>query len=568
MARRGGRAGAVGLVLSLLLVGACGQSSQEASPPRVDPGTQKAGNPSKAVYTPGAAILADTAFRPSVDGLPFENYGRVLSDGSGPLNMTADDVRTMFGDGVCADAKAGKCDLIPEAQDWLDTTNREMAAGHCYGFSVAAELLWQHKLDASKFGAAATPALEIEDNPTLQRHIAYLWATQLLDSVRSNAVVGAPSDILDHLRKALKPSPAETYTVVIFKPDGNGGHAVTPYAVEDKGGGKFNVLIYDNNWPSTTRAISFDTNNDTWTYNAAINPKAHSEIYSGNTKTQTIALLPTSPGLGTQPCPFCDKRGSQSTDRPARALVVGSTPTEEMYLDGSDTDHADLLITDAAGHRLGYIDGHLVNEIAGARVEQLFANQDWAESLEPHFFVPAGAKYTLTIDGTRLDNSDVETVGVIGPSYDVTVKDIKMYPGEKDTLMVDANASNLAYTASRSKPWTVELGVSDHGADYSFDVRATSDPHHTTFDMALPPDAGTLTIDRARATGASTIGLALTRETDAGTASFAHDGVSLAGGDTLALKFGGWTAPGDGIPLVTTHNGQQTTQTLANRAPG
>src|SRR5947209_10162098 len=147
MARRGGRAGTLGLVLSLLLVAACGQSSENASSPRVDPGTQKAGNPSTAVYTPGAALVADSAFRPKDNGLPFENYGRVLSDGSGPMNMTSDDLRTMFGDGVCADAKAGKCDLIPEAQNWLDTTNREMGAGHCYGFSVAAELLWQPKLD-------------------------------------------------------------------------------------------------------------------------------------------------------------------------------------------------------------------------------------------------------------------------------------------------------------------------------------------------------------------------------------------------------------------------------------
>src|SRR4029079_21641 len=113
----------------------------------------------------------------------------------------------------------------------------------------------------------------------------------------------------------------------------------------------FNVLIYDNNWPSVSRAISFDTNNDTWLYDAATNPKARTEIYSGNTKTQTIALLPTSPGLGTQPCPFCGKRkNSQSTTRSAG--IVASTSTEEVYLDGSDTDHADLLITDSTGRRL------------------------------------------------------------------------------------------------------------------------------------------------------------------------------------------------------------------------
>jgi hypothetical protein len=39
----------------------------------------------------------------------------------------------------------------------------------------------------------------------------------------------------------------------------------------------------------------------------------------------------------------------------------------------------------------------------------------------------------------------------------------------------------------------------------------------------------------------------------------------VAGGDTAELQFGNWTSPSHGIPLVTTHNGQQTTQTLTNQ---
>ncbi len=77
------------------------------------------------------------------NGLPFQNYGNELSDGGAPTNLTAADVQKMFGDGVCADAQLRRCDLIPEAQAWLNDTNQAMAGGHCYGFSVLAELLWQ-----------------------------------------------------------------------------------------------------------------------------------------------------------------------------------------------------------------------------------------------------------------------------------------------------------------------------------------------------------------------------------------------------------------------------------------
>src|SRR5206468_2308988 len=128
------------------------------------------------------------------------NYGPELPDGSTPTNMTPDDVRAMFGDGVCAGTNGGKCDLIPEAQAWVDEVNRDMAAGHCYGFSVAAELLWQRRLNVAAYGAPAIAALDVEDSTRLQRLIASGWAMQLLDSVRSNAVAGTPNEIVARLR--------------------------------------------------------------------------------------------------------------------------------------------------------------------------------------------------------------------------------------------------------------------------------------------------------------------------------------------------------------------------------
>jgi hypothetical protein len=46
----------------------------------------------------------------------------------------------------------------------------------------------------------------------------------------------------------LKPHPSQTYTVVFWTRDGSGGHAVTPYQV-NQGCGMFEVMIYDNYWP-------------------------------------------------------------------------------------------------------------------------------------------------------------------------------------------------------------------------------------------------------------------------------------------------------------------------------
>jgi hypothetical protein len=46
---------------------------------------------------------------------------------------------------------------------------------------------------------------------------------------------------------------------------------------------------------------------------------------------------------------------------------------------------------------------------------------------------------------------------------------------------------------------------------------------------------------------------------------FSHHAILLAGGDTAELQFGNWTNTSQGIPIVTTHNGQQSTQTLTNQ---
>ena len=365
--------GVVAVTLSLLVAAGCGGSS-----------------PSSRIGT-----VADSGFRPAANGLPFQNYGAALSDGAVPVNLTAADVQKLFGDSVCADAKLRRCDLIPEAQAWLNNINQAMAGGHCFGFSVLAELVWQGKLNVHTLGAATTTGLAIDDNQTLQRTIAYDWALQTLQSVQATRVTGTPDQILAKLESVLKPHPSQTYTIALWKRDGSGGHAVTPYAVENKGSGKFQVMIYDNNWPGQTRAINFDTKANTWTYAAAVNPGVPDSVYEGDAQTKTISLFPTSPGLGTQPCPFC-------AIQPTNGSATAGNNTEEISLLGSTAEHATLVVTDDAGRRLGYVNGSLVNEIPGAHVDQVISGGDWTDNIAPSFFVPADVKYVITLDGTSL----------------------------------------------------------------------------------------------------------------------------------------------------------------------
>jgi hypothetical protein len=481
-----------------------------------------------------------------------------------PTNLTPADVRLLFGDAVCADLAVGKCDLIPEAQAWLEQMNQEMADGHCFGFSVAADLVWQDKVNTSAFGAAAINGLAIDNNASLQSTIARGWVFQTLDSVQAKKITGTPNKILDELKKLLTPHPSDTYTVTIWKRDGTGGHAVSPYEVDYKGGGQYQVLIYDNNWPGQSRAISFDTNKDTWSYDAAANPSDPTELYEGDANTKTISLFPTSPGQGTHPCPFCGKVASQGST----AGTTGAARTAVIYLMGSATNHSHVLVTDHAGHRLGYVNGKVVNEIPGAHYVLLTSDQDWKNKLEPILYVPANVAYTITLDGTPLTGPDTESIGIIGPSWHIAIKDISMNPGDKDTVLADPNATRLSYSTSRTKVPTIEAAVSDSKAHYDFLVGGVSDQPGSVINLHVPPEGGSLIIDNTGSTAASSVNLQMTRLTEQGVQVFRHDAIPLAGGDTAELQFANWTSPGQGIPLVTTHTGQRSTQTLTDQQTG
>jgi hypothetical protein len=528
-----------GLLLALLTLAACGSSSP---PPKV-------------------GVVADSGFRPDANGFTFQNYGQNLADGSVPINLTPADVQAIFGNQVCADAAIGKCDLIPEAQAWMEQMNQEMADGHCFGFSVAADRVWLENVNTSTYGAAAITDLDIKNNGHLQSTIAEGWVYQTLDSVQAKKITGSPNHVLEELKKLLEPHPSDTYTLAIWKSDGTGGHAVTPYQVDYKGNGQYQVMIYDNNWPDTTRAIAFDTTRDTWSYDAAANPNDPSELYQGDAKTQTLVLFPTSPGEVQQDCPFCGKVPSQGST----AGTTGGARTAVIYLTGSATNHSHVLVTDQKGRRLGNVNGTIVNQIPGAHYVLLASGQDWKNKLEPILYVPANQAYTITLDGTPLTGPDTESIGIIGPSWHIAINDIPMHPGDKDTLTVDPNTTTLAYHTTRAQSPTIQAGVSDTRAHYAFVIGGVASQPGSTINLHVPPEGGDLIISNAGSTGTSSVNLQLTRETEQGVQVFSHHAIPLAGADTADLQFGNWTSTSQGIPLITTHNGQQTARTLTNQ---
>lgn len=382
-------------------------------------------------YEPTGEIVADSGFRPQADGFAFENYGNDLQ----PTNLTAISMQNLFGaETVCLGGSSGAdCVLTPAAQAWMENANSAMAGGHCEGFSMVALRMYVDKLQPEDYGASRPVGLAIRGNDDLQATIAEHFMYQALPSVLEEQVRGTPMDIVEALRTALNDG-SEQYTLGIYKPDRTGGHAITPFALEDKGDDQYAILVYDNNFPGATRAVEVDGKANTWSYVGGTNPKDLGQVYEGNADTGTLELDPLTPGTRTQPCVFCSAEQAKGAGK-GSLLPAGERYTE-ITLQGNPDNHPHLVFEDDQGRRTGIIDGEFVDDIPEVEVVATAAIENWESDPEPRYRFPEGNQYVITIDGTNLEQRARPTVNLVGAGLVIEVEDITIEPGQRDRMLV------------------------------------------------------------------------------------------------------------------------------------
>ncbi|HKP52674.1 MAG TPA: hypothetical protein VJ183_08470 [Chloroflexia bacterium] len=495
-------------------------------------------------------MVADLGFRPEVNGFKFENYG-----GTPPrTNLTAADLRRLFGDQVCANLEGENCTLTPPAQEWMDNTNNSMNGGHCEGMAALSLIFYNQKADPAQFGAAKVNDLNIDDNEKLQREIAFYFSTQATDPTASNEIKGkTPTEILDILTPALKggATAAETYTMGIYKPGFQGGHAITPYAVQDKGNGLFSVLVYDNNFPNTTRNVDIDRNTNKWSYSASTNPNEPESLYEGDAETKTLTITRTPPRLEKQVCPFCAQPESYA---PGAKLLAQAAQYNQVWLEGE----ANLLITDQDGKHTGYMDGKFVNEIPGVDFQPIRSGDLWKDSPEPVYILPSGIAFTITVDGSQLKEASVSSVAMIGPGYDLAVDEINLDPGQKDTITFSPDGNSISYKTDSTESPSIILGLEASGADYGFLVKGMEVESGGAVTINLDTDKGRLGLDTTGNKEASIYGMVVSRIDDKGEQLFGHNDIQLEPSDVAYLEYGQWKGDGGEMALAIDTGGDGT----------
>lgn len=496
-------------------------------------------------FSANGELVSDLGFRPEQNGFGFPNYGGE----SGIQNLTEQEVRRLFGDQVCARLDGDVCELTPPGQQWMEQTNNSMSGGHCEGMATLSLLFYSGQVATDPFGGDPLAFNFSKDNEALQREIAYWWATQTVTPTQAQVIKGTPNDILDVL-KQMQPG-GETYTVGIYKRDGSGGHAVTPFGVEDQGNGTFAILVYDNNYPSETRRIMVDSNQNTWSYEASINPAVEPDLYEGDAETMTLDLTPTSSRMTVQDCPFC---AEVSTGKAGSNRYAAAPAYNQVYLDGE----GHLLIVDEQDHRLGFADGKLVNEIPGANYTQLKMDT-LTDYPEPMYQLPAEMNIMATIDGSTLTEESETDMVIIGKGYSFGIEGILLSPEQKDNVIFQPADQLLSYDTDGSESPNIVIGVEQPGsADFYFEIQGADMEGGGTINVSLDTKNSNLLINTEKLTNEGLFNLVLTRITDEAEDSFTAEDIVLKAGSQVYIEYGKWEGNGKGLYLGVDTNGDDT----------
>ena len=339
-------------IAALIVLASC--SGGNSSPPGLDEVTAEP----IVIDESQEVVTASLDYKPESDGFSFENFG----GGEAPAALTVNMVRRLYGDHqVCSEVVDNKCTPFPVVLQLISQANRSMAAGLCEGFAVLTLRLANDANKISEYQSVTDVAELAKDDPRLLSEIAYWYTTQFAFEVAEEAekfLSMTPAEIAETLSEDFSRSETGSsvgYTLGLYSDAG--GHAVTPYKVDQITDKQWRIYIYDSNHPSQERWI--DIEDDRWSYNlAALNPQDTSSGWSGS--TGTMELTPMTSRKGPFTCPFCP----QDNKTKSGTLLTVATSGEEQL---------GLQIVDGKNNRLGWFDGEFINEIPGSSYRYLIS---------------------------------------------------------------------------------------------------------------------------------------------------------------------------------------------------
>jgi len=487
-------------------------------------GANPPGGPSSA--TSEGRMVADLGFRPNQDGFSFENYGGTYPKEQSDLFV--EDLIRMFGEqAVCAGYQDQVCQVAPGALEFADEWNASSNQGHCYGFAVLSLLLFQGKETPQQFGATRVADLKYE-NQNLQRALMYYFAWQGVNPVQrtlDNSLRQTPNQVLDAVIAGIKNNDPVALGIIQRTGPNRGGHAVTPYAVQDKGNGLYYVWIYDNNYPGQERYIEIDRTANTWKYgSAATNPAQDPNPWGGGATDRSIAAIPVSLNQGRGECLWCNVIGSAT-----------SKPLTRLALHGG----GNMLLTNSRGQRIGWLDSEFINEIPGA--EDYIVLGGLGQPDIPIYTVPADDTYDVQLTGNALSADAKSQLYVFGGGKSLNIDNITLAADAINTLTLGENLTAFNYAPEATENPLITLTLDGAQADYYFAFDELEIDAGSFLKFAFDETDETLALVSDNGFGSNdTFGLTLRRVGNDGTQIYKNDSISLNQSNTQSINYGAW----------------------------
>lgn len=430
----------------------------------------------------------------------------------------------------------GMCTPTPSALAWIKTINDKANGGLCEGFAVASLGIFKKVIDPVKYQPGAASAMEMEfenSRNMIAKFFAYQFTEPTQEDTFNDRKKMTPNDVLDRLIEHLKaPDPDEQVTLGFYQKR-VGGHAVVPYAVEDKGGGKFWVRIYDNNYPAVSRYIEFDRNKNSWVYGmATINPTEAANPWGGDASTFTLDFTALRYRTKTAAkCPFCADTGGE----------------KQVFAPES----GDLLITDSSGNKIGLDKGTFINTIPGADELLTRGFTPNANPTPPIYFLPPSGNYEITIDGNgkNVKGDDIE---IFGNGVAAVIDGLDISDDQVDKISITADGRGIRYTPGDNEAPVLRMAVDGADADYAIEVKDLAAGAGEYLEFGLD-STGKFRVFDSGGDGEK-YDLEVLRFVAGDIDRFKNEDIDLGKGEADLIDFASWTGQGQAMQIGTDNN--------------
>jgi hypothetical protein len=442
--------------------------------------------------TLGGAQGWDRPFNVAIDGYGFENFGLPPPNGYDfpkPYDSTEDMIKYFGHDAVCnSNGNSESCTLTPQAKHFADIVLTPGGkGGHCFGMAVTSLRFFDGLDNLDEFSSSAEYTYDLKKtNSKVLENINYYFTEQLIApisgliqyyttlSLRESLSLLHNSFSSERVEGGFdKNNPFTLYNLGILNSEG--GHAITPYAIEKQSSSIYHIKVYDNNWPGDTdRFVEITLNSDptkpdTWKYNLGPKYWAGQSIASQKNvweNSQPLFLFPLALSEISPLTPTF--KSPQSGGSETSLLSLGTDRDLKISFGESSDVYTHTVLTGGIDN-----DGNIIE-------------------LEDYFSLSQNQAHSITLDAVNFEETIPSSISKFGQGTNISLENILHDPKQMDTLKISKDGETYHYATADEENIDVRLSFEIEEEDFGIQLNTLSTGNGATLTIDVDKQNGTL----------------------------------------------------------------------------